>query len=209
MWGAAEASGRRAVTGHRSGAQSKTRDELVAAFWALCRARGLKGVSVRTVAEKAGYDRSTFYQHFSGIDGIVDELEARVLGDIQAALADSFSERDEARIVERMSGIYQGQGEVLAFLLSEEGDPRFAFRLKKTLLPMLMRELHLEPDGVESRYIAEFGLSAILGTLALWYRSDRDLPAGELVRMLRSMLTKGVAGEIVGKRRSLGARSKG
>jgi hypothetical protein len=39
-------------------------------------------------------------------------------------------------------------------------------------------------------------MSAIIGTVTHWYHSKRDLPSKEMVRLLRSMLERGIALEI-------------
>ncbi len=56
---------------------ARTRKRLQEALFALARERGLDDVSVSDIAEHAGVNRSTFYQHYSDKETVLaDALDA-------------------------------------------------------------------------------------------------------------------------------------
>lgn len=46
-------------------------ERLIDAFWELLRDRQLRAITVRTIVEKAGVNRGTFYYHFADIDSLI------------------------------------------------------------------------------------------------------------------------------------------
>jgi hypothetical protein len=51
-------------------------------------------------------------------------------------------------------------------------------------------------QDIRTAYIFEFGSSAIIGTLTHWYNHQKEITSKEMVKLMSSMLAKGVLPEI-------------
>lgn len=65
----------------------KTRQTFVGVFCELYSQKPIEKISVQEIANKSGYNRSTFYQYFTDIYELLDALENDLLNDIKEELA--------------------------------------------------------------------------------------------------------------------------
>ncbi|MCP1427220.1 MULTISPECIES: TetR/AcrR family transcriptional regulator [Paenibacillus] len=61
----------------------KTRQTFVGVFCELYSQKPIEKISVQEIANKSGYNRSTFYQYFTDIYELLDALENDLLNDIK------------------------------------------------------------------------------------------------------------------------------
>lgn len=175
---------------------AQTRENLIEAFWQLYCQKKIEHISIKEITDKAGYNRSTFYEYFSDIydvlnqleDGLVNYMKGQVLTSLEGGLNDD--------IIQKVADVYESKGYYLSVLLGENGDPNFARNLKAVMRPALAKAFVLPENDIHISYIFEFALSAILATITHWYRSNKDIPSKEMARLVRSMLAKGVAPEM-------------
>jgi AcrR family transcriptional regulator len=125
---------------------------------------GLGGVSPRTVCERAGLARSSFYDYFSTRD------------DLLVAIAITAIERWDAEIEAALSEVEPGLSELRAFVdatmaMTAEGKHEIAGALREADLSpsryedlMTLHEVLMRPV---LRVLADFGLEASPGTAAL------------------------------------------
>ncbi|WP_291378775.1 helix-turn-helix domain-containing protein, partial [Demequina sp.] len=59
----------------------RTRRRLQEALFSLARERGLENVAVSDIAERAGVNRSTFYQHYADKDTVLADALDRIAGE--------------------------------------------------------------------------------------------------------------------------------
>jgi len=102
-----------------------TRAKLVAAFWRLYAERPIEKVRVADVTGLAGYNRSTFYEYFADVPQIL-ESEEQALVELVERHAKDTDISDPAQVLAAISEIYEANGDKIALLLGERGDPGFA-----------------------------------------------------------------------------------
>jgi AcrR family transcriptional regulator len=73
---------------------SATKQNLIDAFWSLYTQKDLSKISIKEVALKAGYNRSTFYEYFSSTYEILDTIEKGLISSIDDLPPFSFSMGD-------------------------------------------------------------------------------------------------------------------
>ena len=61
----------------------QTRANLTQAFWELYRDRPIEKITVREIAERAGYNRATFYLYFRDVYDLFDQLESEILEQVR------------------------------------------------------------------------------------------------------------------------------
>lgn len=67
--------------------RAETRREIIDAAWALCRERGVAGLSLRELAERVGMRAPSLYSYFASKDAIFDALFADGHRDLAAHMA--------------------------------------------------------------------------------------------------------------------------
>ncbi len=173
-----------------------TRQNLVRAFWTLYQSKKIEHISVKEITHIAGYNRSTFYEYFADIYGVLDYLEDTLLNEIKESVMSSLISLDQGQAIQRIADMYESKGEYLSVLLSEDGNPHFARKFKNVMKPALYAFFPLRQDDSYAVYIYEFAMSAMIGTLTYWYQHQSDIPSSEIVSLVRSMLSRGALQEM-------------
>jgi AcrR family transcriptional regulator len=175
---------------------AQTRENLIQAFWSLYRQKKIEHITIKNITTRAGYNRSTFYEYFVDINDVLNQFEDTLLEYMKEQILDSLEGGLNDDIIQKLADVYESKGDYLGILLGENGDPNFAKKLKTVMRSTLVGTFRLPEKEIRTSYIFEFGMSAIIGTVTHWYHSKRDLPSKEMVRLLRSMLERGIAPEI-------------
>ena len=156
------------------------------AFCELYIQKPIEKISVQEIANRAGYNRSSFYLHFCDIYELLDYLESYVLVSMLQKL-----NKDNAGIQD----ILLSNGEInfyLRALFGEFGSNHFLERLKKSI-PFESHKLSIAEDNPLAPYLMEFHLSTVLSLFRLWYRRNKDLPQEELFRLMLLLYTGGTS----------------
>lgn len=173
-----------------------TRENLTDAFWSLYCQKQIAHISIKEITDRAGYHRSTFYEYFVDSYDVLNQLEDSFLEYMKGQVLNSLEGGLNDDIIQKVADAFEAKGYYLSVLLGENGDPNFARKLKAVMRPALANAFGLPEKEIHTSYIFEFALSAILATITHWYRNNKDIPAKEMVRLVRSMLAKGVAPEM-------------
>ena len=175
---------------------AQTRENLIQAFWGLYRQKKIEQITIKNITTRAGYNRSTFYEYFVDIYDVLNQFEDTLLEYLKEQILDSLEGGLNDDIIQKLADVYESKGDYLGILLGENGDPNFVKKLKTVMRSTLVGTFRLPEKEIHTSYIFEFGMSAIIGTVTHWYQSKRDLPSKEMVRLLRSMLERGITPEI-------------
>ena len=146
----------------------------------------IERISVQEIANRAGYNRSSFYQHFCDIYELLDYLESYVLGSMLENLP-----VDNAGL----QGFLQpdnGMDFYLKTLFGEFGSSHFIERLKASI-PFVSHKMDISHDDPFAPYIMEFHLSTVLSLMRLWYLRDQDLPQVELFDLAQRLYMGGTS----------------
>jgi AcrR family transcriptional regulator len=177
-------------------ATALTRENLMQAFWSLYCRKEITHISVKQITDRAGYNRSTFYEYFVDTNDLLNQLEDSLIERIEDKVLNSLEVDQNNDTVQTLADFYESMGKYLSVLLGENGDPHFAKKLKAMMAPVLRKPFGLPENDIHTSYILEFGLSAIIATLTQWYQNNKNLPSKELVSLIRSMLVNGVFPEV-------------
>ena len=175
---------------------AQTKENLIQAFWSLYRQKKIEHITIHELTTKAGYHRSTFYEYFVDVYDVLDQLEDSLLEYMKEQVVSALEGGLNDDFIQKLADVYESKGDYLSTLLGENGDPDFAQKLKTIMRPALFAEFGLPENDIHTAYIFEFGMSAILGMVTHWYRRKKDIPSKDMVRLLRSMLLRGIGPEI-------------
>lgn len=178
---------------------AQTRENLITAFWDLYREKNIENITIKQITEKAGYNRSTFYEYFVDIYDILDQLENSLIKYIRDTAVNNIRKglnTDFTKFTIELANLYKAKGEYLSVLLGENGDPHFVTKWKKTMKPALYHVFQVSDSDIYAEYIIEFTISAMIAVITLWFERNQSDPLEELLQVVYSILTKGIIPEI-------------
>ncbi len=175
----------------------QTKKNIMDAFWMIYLQKRIDKITVKEIMDKAGYNRGTFYVYYNDVYDVLAQLEQKILPklDFEEAIKSHKNAVNDIRAtLDGFIKLYEEHGEYYSVLLSEKGDPYFAFQFKQWLRPVL--ELFLQGHGIsmniEKTYVIEYMVSALMGILTLWFARKKDLSIRRLMDIINELSTKGV-----------------
>lgn len=168
----------------------KTRQKFIEVFCELYSQKPIEKISVQEIANKSGYNRSTFYQYFTDIYELVDSVENELLNDIKKELANKklsmHTVQDALHCLDKNEHLL-----VLNALLGDYGSPRFLKRLKKEIA-LDQLELNVQQNHSLTPYLIEFYLSTSLSLFRLWIQRQKDLSSEEFSKLVENLYSRGI-----------------
>lgn len=167
----------------------QTRANLTQAFWELYLDRPIEKITVREIAERAGYNRATFYLYFRDVYDLFEQLEEEILFQVRVLVDQRLLSESELDFTHHMGFIIdlaQRFDGYLPRLIA--GDPSFGERLKTIIAPLLDRFIFAGSDLDESerRVLREFYLSGVLGAICCWMSEPVRMPIKRLLELIVS-----------------------
>jgi AcrR family transcriptional regulator len=177
----------------RTEQKNRTRQDLVDAFWALYRTKGLERVSVREIVEKAGYNRSTFYEYFPDVPAVLESIESSIVPGPDELPPSVRLPETGGFSIDAFLMRYRDHRDYYQVLLGTRGDPAFQGRLKASLKPVLLQAASAgKASDVELDFAIELVLSALIGVLAYWIQQEDPVPPDRLVGWIHDALEHGL-----------------
>lgn len=174
---------------------AKTREAITEAFWRLYKAKGLDSITVKEVAAKAGYNRSTFYQYFPDVPSILRHLELSLIPSAPEDLPPRGASGggEGARPLREFMELYEKNREYFQVLLGDRGDPAFRGRIKRHVRPLVLGMLQVPPGSgeFERELAAEYIISAMIGALDFWFSREDTPPAERFMAFMNDMVERG------------------
>ncbi|MEJ5868522.1 TetR/AcrR family transcriptional regulator [Pseudokineococcus sp. 5B2Z-1] len=184
---------------------ARTRQGLQEALLALARERPLDEITVADVAERAGVNRSTYYQHYGDKDTLLaDALDAATAAAGEQIGTRSGAEADEPVVWTSPGDLARARGALLAYLthveenadlyrrvLGEHGSALAAGRVRRRVEAIVGDALvggAEEVPGVPLTVTAGAISGLALGVVTAWVERAPDAPAGEVAEWLWRVL---------------------
>lgn len=168
----------------------KTRQKLVEVFCELYSQKPIERISVQEIANKSGYNRSTFYQYFTDIYELLDSVENDLLNDIKKELANK--ELSMQTVQETLYCLDKREHLlVLNAILGDYGSARFLNRLKKEIT-LGQIELNVPQNHSLTPYFIEFYLTTSLSLFRLWHKRQKDLSSEQFSELVDNLYSRGI-----------------
>lgn len=168
----------------------KTRQTFINVFCDLYSQKPIEKISIQEIANKSGYNRSTFYQYFTDIYELLNYVEEKVMKSINEEMArrelSTHSFQDALQCLENTEDIL-----VLKALLGDYGSVHFVERLKREI-PFERLIADFTTHDNLAPYLVEFYISTLISLFRLWIRNGKDLSSEELVKLIDSLFGNGI-----------------
>lgn len=173
---------------------AQTKQNLIDAFWALYCEKRIEKITVKEITQKAGYNRGTFYEYFTDIYDVLEQIEESLIPSLNELPPISFEDINMGIPIDMFMKLYEKNSKYYSVLLGDHGDPAFASKLKNSTKPILKQAFFGKYKGnqVEFDFVLEYVLSAMVGIMSYWFRHDKAMTAKELITLMQELMENGV-----------------
>lgn len=184
---------------------AQTRKRLIDAFWTLYANERLEKISIGSITKIAGLNRGTFYEYFTDIYDLLEQMEEELLQNLM--------EQMDARLIEKMemekltieninltdltrilTQIFSAYDDKFFILLSKQGDTEFQEKLKEKIGSHLITVMHLSNAEKNVDYLVTFIVSCISGMFTYWFENGKNKNLEELLYLMQLLIGSGVFG---------------
>lgn len=185
-------------------AMTATKENFITAFWQLYQDKPIQKISIRELCATAGYNRTTFYDHFRDIYDLLEKaiyqiLEAQELS--KEVMLDGFFDSPD-RLLRNFITLFKRNHHKLQLLIERGQHTILEDIVKERLLDNFQSRITIT---LETSYILEYHISAIFGVLRHWTLSGENLPEEKLVELIYEIATIGVFAKITQQEKGLGS----
>jgi AcrR family transcriptional regulator len=159
-------------------------------FWELYKEKKIENITVKDITQKAGFNRSTFYAYFKDVYDVLEQIEDDLMPGIEHIPPIDASREHSVEFLENIITIYEKNSTYYSVLLSENGDPRFALKMKKVFKSMMMEAVknRVNISSEEMDYALEFLVGATLSIVKHWFDQDKNIPMHQLIPLMYKLM---------------------
>ncbi|WP_142669913.1 TetR/AcrR family transcriptional regulator [Alteribacter lacisalsi] len=176
----------------------RTKERILETLAVLIEEKGLNGVTVKDLTERADINRGTFYLHYQDKYDLLEKSESaliREIGRISAGI--NYTDPaiwDESTAPPEAAAAYfaclKQHGSFLKAIMGPKGDPAFQDKLKKLMIDNIKKAAGNQlPATFE--YLTAFMVSAHLGVVQHWLETGMKEAPKEMAALLVSMNKSG------------------
>ncbi|PKM71854.1 MAG: TetR/AcrR family transcriptional regulator [Firmicutes bacterium HGW-Firmicutes-16] len=173
---------------------AQTKQNLIEAFWLLYSEKRIEKITVKDITTKAGYNRGTFYEYFTDVYDVLEQIENSLIPSLDELPPVSTPTGSLGMPLGAFFELYNKNNKYYSILLGERGDPAFASKLKNSIKPIIMQVFYdkTNVDRKELDYILEYTLSAMIGTMSYWFNQSDTLTNEKLHELINRLMEQGV-----------------
>lgn len=161
--------------------QNKTYDDFIEAFWILYEKKDINKIRVREICEIAGYNRSTFYNHFIDVYDVLDQIENKILQEVIEMTSDGYSIWSREDSTKRYTELYERNSKYLKLLSNEEKGSHFSYKLIKVIDNVLGERVYFSSDNEESELVREYHINGSVAMIMKYFRGETNLPLDKII----------------------------
>lgn len=177
----------------------KTKRAIYKAFADLLAEKDINEITIRELAERADINRKTFYNHYSGIHQLLDEVEDELIESFNEALSKSDLSsgiKDPLLIYKQLGSILTNELNLRShfkkFGFNSSLFPKILDALKKSLMSVFSQKLKL--DKATLKIAIEYWAAGQLAVLNLWYREGSQESMDHIITTASILSSSGLNG---------------
>ena len=177
----------------------KTKRAIRNAFAKLMAEKDINDITIMELAETADINRKTFYNYYSGVYQVVEDIEHDILSSYAELLGGvEFREYMDAPVslFNRFSQLINMDPEFFGYLLTMNGNISLITRIMRLLKEKTCEVMvaQLEVEAYKADIVIDFVLSGMLSVYQHWFSSARSVPAEEVSQIISTMSFGGING---------------
>ena len=169
------------------------------AFIRLSSEKDINCITISEIAAQADINRKTFYNYYSGIHEVIDEIENDIIGHVDEALTEidfTSTLNSPYLIFEKLTDVISADTEFFEYLMSMNSNVSLSskitdllkFKVKTVIMPFFeIEEFRLE-------LMLDFMISGMVAVYRHWFNSDRSIPIESISSRMNVLMFKGLNG---------------
>lgn len=179
----------------------KTKRAIRNAFAKLMVEKDINDITIMELANTADINRKTFYNYYSGVYQVVEDIERDILTSYEELLGGiEFKQymNTPYSLFERFSLLINMDPEFFGYLLSMNGNVNLITRIMRLLKDKTCEVMvaQLDLDAYKADIMLDFVLSGMLSVYQHWFNSDQSISAEEVSQIISTMSFSGINGII-------------
>lgn len=169
----------------------QTKQALTDAFWELYCENKIEKITVKAITDKAGYNRSTFYEYFCDVYEVLEDIERNLLLKHRQIMIQNLQitepETAKANILEFLS--YNVP--YIAVLLGPDGDHNFYNKAKDYIATFLQEYMDADKNDIHVQMNIELFSGAVISLINFWYHHQEELTLQEAFTAMLQFMKNG------------------
>jgi len=173
-----------------------TRTLLKNALVQLMQEQHISKISIRSICDVAGINRSTFYVHYSDQYDLLNKVEHEVLDNLNKYLSKQDLDDDHpisVQVLTRVLDYVKEDVELFKALLSENCDFAFQKDLME-IAQVISSQQNQSLDKRTQEYIKIFGLTGTISMLQKWLHDGTDETPAQMAEFIIQITYFGISG---------------
>ncbi|WP_407887551.1 TetR/AcrR family transcriptional regulator [Levilactobacillus sp. N40-8-2] len=178
----------------------QTKQNFINGFIELNRKTPIEKITVKALSDRAGYNRATFYNYFTDVYQLYEDVELDVFDKMRAKIEDNMRNADDRYVyIENFTSLAFQYKASLEVIFRNPYSQHFVTQVKTYLIEYWIEKLELPKDDVTVKYQLNFYLSAMLATISHWLRNQNDMSITELAELLQTMSSQSPLSSILNR----------
>lgn len=175
----------------------KTKRAIHHAFAELLSEKELENITVKDIADRADINRKTFYNYYTGIFQVIDEIENEIVDTFITPLKNidfSTAVKQPHLILDRLTEVLNSDLDFYGNLFRAERNFLLASKARKALLDVVNEHIACGMDVDENMLnaVIEYTLSGMFGAYKYWFDSDRSQSLDDISKLISNLCLRGV-----------------
>ncbi len=177
----------------------KTKRAIRNSFAELLSEKDLNSITVSDVADKADINRKTFYNYYSGVYQVIDEIENELICLFDSEINDiDFQEamKNPQPIFEKLTDIINSDIEFYGYLMKSNGSislvNKISELLKSKVKDAFAKQISISEPKLD--LIVNYSINGMLSAYQEWFNSDRKYPLDKFSNDVGTITFKGING---------------
>ena len=177
----------------------KTKRAIKSAFAKLLTEKDINDITISDIAAVADINRKTFYNYYSGVHEVIDEIENDIISHVDEALTDiDFKNTLESPylLFEKLTAVINTDMDFFGYLLGMNTNVSLTSKITELLSSKVKAVILQYLDFEEERLdlMLTFMMSGMVAVYKQWFNSDRTQPIEEISNQINIFVFKGLNG---------------
>ncbi len=177
----------------------KTKKAIYSAFAQLLLKKDVNTITIKDIADKADINRKTFYNYYTGIYELIEEIENKILYSFEQALMDvNITEalHNPNRLFNELTDIINQDIDFYGHLMRMENNSSLVVKLvgalKSKAKEIISRQTRLTPEMLD--IVLDFVVSGMMKVYQNWFNSDRSQSIEDFSKTVSTLTFRGING---------------
>lgn len=180
----------------------KTKKAIKRAFIELLSRKNVNDITITDISREADINRKTFYNNYSGIHEIINEIEEELFTTFKAQIKDLDVSREinnPYNVLIRLTSLLDSDYQFYAKILSSDLNTHLITKIVGYLREQTKKVLKAKSnyDEYEMNIVVEYSISGMLSVYQEWLGSGREEPIEKLAHTISNLFYEGIEKHLV------------